>query len=106
GSGKSTLLKALMGLLRPTGGKVLLGGRDVTGWPSHRIARAGMAYVPQLNNVFVSLSVIENLEMGAFHIRGRPHEMIDRVLERFPDLGAARRKKAGELSGGQRNLLR
>lgn len=105
GSGKSTLLKTLMGLLKPSAGKVAVEGLDVTGWPPHRIARAGMAYVPQLSNVFVSLTVVENLEMGAFTIRGNVPAKVTQVLDRFPELSAARRKKAGELSGGQRNLL-
>jgi ABC-type branched-subunit amino acid transport system ATPase component len=105
GSGKSTLLKAIMGLLKPMSGRVESDGRDVTGWPSHRIVSSGIGYVPQFNNVFVSLTVVENLEMGAFTYRGNVRSRIETVLASFPDLAAARAKKAGALSGGQRNLL-
>ncbi|HLJ68025.1 MAG TPA: ABC transporter ATP-binding protein [Chloroflexota bacterium] len=105
GAGKSTLLKAVMGILRPMSGSVLLGDRDVTGWESHRVARAGMGYVPQVGNVFPSMSVVENLEMGAFTRKGGIKERMNEVLAMFPDLQAAARRPAGVLSGGQRNML-
>lgn len=105
GAGKSTLLKAIFGLLRPMGGDVRLEGRAVTGWPPHRIARSGMGYVPQVNNVFPTLSVIENLEMGAFIRKDNIRPRIDEMLEMFPDLRLAAGKQAGLLSGGQRNML-
>jgi ABC-type branched-subunit amino acid transport system ATPase component len=105
GSGKSTLLKAIVGLLKPMSGRVTIGAQDITGWEPHRIVRKGVGYVPQGSNVFASLSVVENLEMGAFARSDdiRPH--IERVLDSFPDLKAARKKRAGDLSVGQRNLL-
>ncbi len=105
GSGKSTLLKAIIGLLKPMSGRVQADGEDVTGWPSHRIVSRGIGYVPQFNNVFVSLNVVENLEMGAFSYSGDARPRVEKVLASFPDLAAARSKKAGALSGGQRNLL-
>jgi ABC-type branched-subunit amino acid transport system ATPase component len=105
GSGKSTLLKAMVGILKPMSGTVTATGTDITGWPSYRIARNGVGYVPQLSNVFPSLTVVENLEMGGFAHRGDVRSRIESVLDSFPDLAAARRKKAGELSGGQRNIL-
>jgi ABC-type branched-subunit amino acid transport system ATPase component len=105
GSGKSTLLKAMVGILKPMTGKVTVEETDVTGWASYRIARKGIGYVPQLNNVFPSLTIVENLEMGGFTHKGDLRSRIDRVLDSFPDLAAARHKKAGELSGGQRNIL-
>jgi ABC-type branched-subunit amino acid transport system ATPase component len=105
GSGKSTLLKAMSGILKPMTGKVTVAGTDMTGWASYRIARGGVGYVPQLNSVFPSLTIVENLEMGGFTHRGDLRSRIDLVLDSFPDLAAARRKKAGELSGGQRNIL-
>jgi branched-chain amino acid transport system ATP-binding protein len=105
GSGKSTLLKAAVGLLKPMSGHVLLGERDITGWPPHRCARGGIGYVPQTNSVFPSLTVVENLEMGAYARSDGVREHIDRVLDLFPDLKAATKKGAGELSVGQRNLL-
>lgn len=105
GSGKSTLLKAIIGLLKPMSGRVVIGGRDVTGWRPFKIVREGIGYVPQTNNVFVSLSVVENLEMGAFVRSGDVGARTEQVLESIPDLKAARNKKAGDLSVGQRNLL-
>ena len=105
GSGKSTLLKAIVGILKPMSGKVVAAGVDITGLAPYRIARGGVGYVPQLSNVFPSLTIVENLEMGGFTLRGDLRPRIEEVLESFPDLAAARRKKAGELSGGQRNLL-
>jgi ABC-type branched-subunit amino acid transport system ATPase component len=105
GSGKSTLLKAIIGLLKPMSGRVLIGGRDVTGWRPYRIVREGIGYVPQTNNVFVSLSVVENLEMGAFVRNGDIGARTEQLLESIPDLKAARNKRAGDLSVGQRNLL-
>lgn len=105
GAGKSTFLKAIFGLLRQTQGRVQVDGLDVAGMPPHRIAQAGMAYVPQVNNIFASLTVRENLEMGAYTRKTGVHERIDEVLEIFPDLATARMKRAGDLSGGQRNML-
>lgn len=105
GSGKSTLLKAIVGMLKPMSGQVEIGDTDITGWASFRIVRSGLSYVPQLNNVFVSLSVIENLEMGGFSYTGDLRRRVGEVLEAFPDLAAVPRRKAGQLSGGQRNLL-
>ncbi len=105
GAGKSTFLKSVFGLLRKVDGKVVVDGLDVTSLPPHRIANSGMAYVPQVNNVFPSMSVVENLEMGAFTRRAGMNERIEEVLSIFPDLLAARKGKAGVLSGGQRNML-
>lgn len=105
GAGKSTLLKAIFGVLRPTAGRVTVADRDITGLPPHLVARQGMAYVPQVNNVFPSLTVIENLEMGAFVQSGDVRPRIEAVLSVFPDLRAAARRRAGTLSGGQRNML-
>ena len=105
GSGKSTLLKAIIGLLKPSDGSVYLNERNVTGWPSHRIVRSGIGYVPQVNNVFPSLTVVENLEMGAYSYVGESRPRIELLLKAFPDLSASRTKRAGTLSGGQRNLL-
>ena len=105
GSGKSTLLKTAVGLLKPMAGRVVAEDIEITGKPAFRIARSGVGYVPQLNNVFVSLSVVDNLEMGAFSFKGDVSARVEEVLASFPDLAAARSKKAGDLSGGQRNLL-
>jgi ABC-type branched-subunit amino acid transport system ATPase component len=105
GAGKSTLLKSLFGLLRLMAGTVRIAGRDVSGWPPHQIARHGLAYVPQVENVFPSMSIVENLEMGGFTRKGPLTARIDEVLDIFPDLREAGRKQAGQLSGGQRNML-
>jgi ABC-type branched-subunit amino acid transport system ATPase component len=109
GAGKSTLLKALYGLLPPRGGTVTLRrdgiDEDVTGLAPHVLTRRGMNYVPQLANVFPSLSVLENLEVGAL-VRGKDRrELLARTLDTFPLLQERRRQRAGTLSGGQRKLL-
>ncbi len=105
GSGKSTLLKAIAGILRIMSGSVEVCGTNTTGWPAHRIARQGLGYVPQTNNVFPSLSVIENLEMGAYTRENGVQGRIREILEIFPDLAKASAQKAGTLSGGQRNMM-
>jgi len=104
GSGKSTMLKAIVGLLGHEG-KVVHNRENVSGWPTHRIVRHGLGYAPQVQNVFPSLSVVENLEAGAFFQRARLHESLERVFGMFPDLERAAGKKAGTLSGGQRKML-
>jgi len=105
GAGKSTMLKAMFGMLRNSSGDVNLAGIDIARWPAFRIARNGMAYVPQVINVFPSLSVYENLEMGGYTLKAGRQERVAEVLEIFPDLKAAGAKKGGNLSGGQRNML-
>jgi ABC-type branched-subunit amino acid transport system ATPase component len=105
GSGKSTALKAICGLLRPMAGRVSLAGQNLVGRPAYRIARAGIGYVPQVNNVFPTLSVVENLEMGAYTRSEGVQLRIDEMLDMFPDLRQAARRPAGVLSGGQRNML-
>jgi branched-chain amino acid transport system ATP-binding protein len=105
GSGKSTLLKAITGLLSPMSGRVVIRGTDVARMRPFQIVQKGIGYVPQTKNVFPSLSVTENLEMGAFVRRDEIKAHLARVLDTFPDLKASPKKKAGDLSVGQRNLL-
>jgi branched-chain amino acid transport system ATP-binding protein len=105
GAGKSTMLKAMFGMLGNVSGSVRLAGEEIGGWPAFRVARSGMAYVPQVINVFVNLSVVENLEMGGYTLRSGVARRVEEVLEIFPDLKTARTKRAGALSGGQRNML-
>ncbi|MEX2372315.1 MAG: ABC transporter ATP-binding protein [Dehalococcoidia bacterium] len=105
GAGKSTLLKAIFGTLRPTGGRVMLDGRDVTGTPAHAMVNAGAAFVPQTNNVFPSLSIKDNLEMGAFRRADGVAQRMEELLARFPDLARRPSEQASRLSGGQRQAL-
>jgi ABC-type branched-subunit amino acid transport system ATPase component len=105
GAGKSTLLKAIAGVLKPSTGRVLLNDTDVTGRPPEHLLRLGISYVPQLANVFPSLSVRENLEMGAYILRSGVKEKIAEVCDLFPDLTPALKRPARTLSGGQRHML-
>jgi len=104
GAGKSTLIKSIFGLLRPRRGRVVLRGEELTGLAPHAIARRGMSYVPQLDNVFPSLSVEENLEMGTFE-RTSTRARIGAMYDLFPRLGERRRQAAGTMSGGERQML-
>ncbi len=105
GAGKSTAMKALFGMLELTEGSVTLDGEDIMHLsPQERVTR-GMGFVPQTNNVFVSMSVEENLQMGAFTRTDEFQETIDQVYELFPILAEKRRQAAGELSGGQRQQV-
>lgn len=105
GAGKSTAMKAVFGMLNLREGSVRIGGKDITGLtPQARVAE-GMAFVPQTNNIFTSMTVEENLEMGAFLRRGDIRATIEQVYELFPILGDKRRQAAGELSGGQRQQV-
>ena len=106
GAGKSTLLKALYGLVRPRGGSVRFDGEDVTGARPDRLTRRGLNLVPQTENVFPSLTVAENLHVGALPLRRAERQAeIARVLDLFPVLGERRRQRAGSLSGGQRKVV-
>jgi len=106
GSGKSTLLKSLVGIVRVSSGKVLVGGRDVTNQPPEEIARSGVGYVPQVDDVFAPLTVRENLDMGGYLLRPREvSARVDRVLAVFPRLAAMLTRRAGKLSGGERKML-
>ncbi len=105
GAGKSTAMKALIGLLNLSMGRVRLNGQDITpNSPQSRIA-LGMAFVPQNMNIFTSMSVEENLEMGAFLRRGDIKRTMNEVYSLFPVLHEKRRQLAGELSGGQRQQV-
>ena len=105
GAGKSTAMKALLGMLHLRKGRVLLDGDDITAMsPQVRVSH-GMAFVPQNQNVFVTLTVEENLEMGAYLRRDNITETMNQVFELFPVLNKKRRQLAGELSGGQRQQV-
>jgi ABC-type branched-subunit amino acid transport system ATPase component len=106
GSGKSTLLKSLVGLVEIMSGKVFVGDRDVTGWPTENVARIGVGYVPQIDDVFPPLSVRENLEMGGYLLKVREvPARVEHVLKVFPQLGRMVGRRAGKLSGGERKML-
>jgi ABC-type branched-subunit amino acid transport system ATPase component len=105
GAGKSTLLKALAGLVRPRAGRIALHGADITGAGTHRIVASGLCYVPQEANVFASLSVWENLTIGAWTAPASLRERAGVVVELFPILAERRRARAGTLSGGERQML-
>jgi ABC-type branched-subunit amino acid transport system ATPase component len=105
GAGKSTLLKSLAGLVKMSAGTVLIGGKDIKGVPTERLAGMGVSYVPQVANTFPGMTVRENLEMGAYRRRGGVHEQIEKMCTLFPDLKSALGRKAGTLSGGQRSML-
>ncbi|MDS9947149.1 MAG: ABC transporter ATP-binding protein, partial [Planktomarina sp.] len=105
GAGKSTAMKAIFGMLNMNEGSVRLGGEDISALsPQDRVAK-GMAFVPQTSNVFTSLSVEENLEMGAFLRRDNINVTMQQVYELFPILADKRKQAAGELSGGQRQQV-
>jgi branched-chain amino acid transport system ATP-binding protein len=111
GAGKTTTMRAISGMLKPRGGKVLLDGRDITGMDSHRIARAGLAHSPEGRRVFATMTVTDNLLLGAFprFTRARPKGDVQRDLERalelFPRLKERRTQLAGTLSGGEQQML-
>lgn len=105
GAGKSTLLKAAAGMLKVREGSMVLGGQSIMGLSPREIALRGMSFVPQEANVFGSLTVRENLEMGAYLFSGNLRALIDRSLVQFPDLNRFKDQKARSLSGGQRQVL-
>ena len=105
GSGKSTLLKTILGLLRPTQGQVRFREEDITGMAAEATVGRGLCYVPQSSNVFSSLSIQENLEMGAYLRTDDFQERMTEVYDLFPDLAMRRKERASRLSGGQRQML-
>jgi branched-chain amino acid transport system ATP-binding protein len=105
GAGKSTLLKALFGLVNVRSGQVTYKGDDITGLTAHELVSRGIGYVPQNQNVFPSLTVSENLEMGAYLAPGRFRERLGFVSEMFPRLAERLGQRAGSLSGGERQML-
>jgi branched-chain amino acid transport system ATP-binding protein len=105
GAGKSTLLKAIAGLIGSEGGRVRLDGRDVTTLPAHEVVSSGIGYVPQTGNVFTTLTVHENLKVGAHVIRGALNERLERAYALFSPLAARRALRARTLSGGERQML-
>jgi len=105
GAGKSTLLKSLFGLVKVRQGVVTLKGEDITGLKANKLVSKGVGYVPQTNNVFPSLTIEENLEMGLYQAPRRFADRFEFVTSLFPALGHRRKQRAGSLSGGERQMV-
>jgi neutral amino acid transport system ATP-binding protein len=105
GAGKSTLAKTIFGLLTPHTGSMMFDDKSIVGLKSDQIVQQGMCYVPQISNVFRSLTVEENLEMGAFVLDQPIQPLKDEIFTRFPKLAERRNQRAGTLSGGERQML-
>lgn len=106
GAGKSTMLKSLIGILKVTSGRVLLGQDDVTNHPPEDLAKRGVGYVPQVNDIFEPLTVLENLEMGGYLLQqSQVRSRVDEVCLVFPALGPMFKRRADKLSGGERKML-
>ena len=105
GAGKSTLLKAIMGIINISGGRFFIDGVEKTNTPTHQIVKEGVGYVPQVENVFPSLTIEENLEIGSWSIDTNFKQSISKIFDDFPMLKERRKDKAGNLSGGQRQIL-
>jgi branched-chain amino acid transport system ATP-binding protein len=102
GVGKTTMVKTVMGLVAPSGGRVEVGGTDITGWPPHRVARHGVAYVPEGRLIFPDLTVIENIKVGERPDTAWP---LDRLLTLFPSLSERSTNRGSQLSGGEQQML-
>jgi branched-chain amino acid transport system ATP-binding protein len=107
GAGKSTAFKVIVGFLKPSEGRVLFDGDDITGLRPDQVLRRGLAYVPQGRIVFPQMTVLENLEMGAYIVRDprKIRDSLDRVYALFPILGERRHQKAGTMSGGEQQMV-
>jgi len=105
GAGKSTAMKAVFGLLRLSGGSVHLAGEEITNMDPAQVVNKGVCYVPQTNNVFPTLTVQENLEMGAYIRKDDFRPRLLEIYEMFPPLAEKKKQAAGELSGGQRQMV-
>ena len=105
GAGKSTLLKAIMSLIKVSAGRFYVNGKEKTNLSTHRIVMEGIGYVPQVANIFPSLTIHENLEIGSWSIKRNKKEALTKIYNDFPMLGDRKKDKAGNLSGGQRQIL-
>lgn len=105
GSGKSTFVKTIFGLLHPQEGKIFFKGEDISQLKPDEIVQRGLCYVPQVSNVFASLSIEENLEMGAYLKQGSIDSLKEQMYTMFPILKQRRKQQAGTLSGGERQML-
>ena len=105
GAGKSTLMKTIFGLLTPTAGQITFAEKEITGLSPDLVVRRGMAYVPQVENIFPSLTVHENLEMGAFILTDDFSGQLEEIYELFPMLKDRRKQRVGKMSGGERQMV-
>jgi branched-chain amino acid transport system ATP-binding protein len=105
GSGKSTLLSALLGKVRPTRGKITFTGKDITHWPTENIVASGISIVPEGRGILPLMSVLENLELGAYHLKHSASHYLQRVFDLFPVLKQRQKQVAGTLSGGEQQML-
>jgi branched-chain amino acid transport system ATP-binding protein len=105
GVGKTTTMRSVMGLLRPTSGRVVWKGTNIAGWAPHRVARAGIGFVPEDRRVFAELTVWENLDIAARAARRSGHWTLEAVYELFPKLRELRNRPGGYLSGGEQQML-
>ncbi len=105
GAGKSTLLKALFGLVKVRDGALTLKGEDITNLRADALVQRGVGFVPQTNNVFPSLTIEENLQMGVYQTPSRYADRLEAVIGLFPELGRRRKQRAGSLSGGERQMV-
>ena len=107
GAGKSTALKAIMGYLKPSQGRVFFKGKEITARPVHEIVTGGIGYVPQGRITFQDMTVLENLEMGAFFIHDRAvfKESLEKVFQLFPRLAERKKQLAGTMSGGEQQMV-
>ncbi len=105
GAGKSTVMKTVFGLLKPWKGSITFEGRSIAGLSPDKVVREGLCYVPQVENVFPSLTVEENLEMGAYLLKGSLQQRKQRIFDMFPRLAERRRQRAGKMSGGERQMV-
>lgn len=105
GAGKSTLLKAMFGLVKVHSGTVVVRGKDITGLKANKLVTQGVGFVPQNNNVFATLTIEENMQMGMFQRPKAFAERFEFVISLFPELGKRRAQRAGSLSGGERQMV-
>jgi len=108
GAGKTSTLRAISGLVRPSAGRIVFNGTDISGWKAHRVVALGLSHAPEGRRLFPHMTVLENLKMGAY-LRGGNGAAVDRTLEevvtRFPRLAERRHQRAGTLSGGEQQML-
>jgi branched-chain amino acid transport system ATP-binding protein len=106
GAGKTTTMRSIMQLVRPSSGQVVFEGNDITRWPTHKVARSGLGYVPEERRIFADLTVMENLEVGRQpHREGYPDWTVEHLFELFPNLAERRNNRGKQMSGGEQQML-